>query len=165
MADPLGHTRARRAALVSGLALLLGGTALATAPAALAQVQQAVALTSISVQGNERIDSETVLSYLPLSVGDSVDPQKLDVALKALFRTDLFSDVKLDLNGSVLVIRVVENPVINQVLFEGNSNLKTDKLQDEVQIIREACSPGPRSRRTSDGSSSCIAVPGESRQQ
>src|SRR6516225_205793 len=134
MADPLSHPRARRAALVSGLALLLGSTALVTAPAALAQVQQSVVLTSISVQGNERIDSETVLSYLPLSVGDSADPQKLDVALKALFRTDLFSDVKLDLNGSALVVRVVENPVINQVLFEGNSNLKTDKLQDEVQI-------------------------------
>ena len=134
MADPLSHPRARRAALFSGLALLLGGTALATAPAAIAQVQQSVVLTGISVQGNERIDSETILSYLPLSVGDSVDPPRLDAALKTLFRTDLFSDVKLDLNGSSLVVRVVENPVINQVLFEGNSNLKTDKLQDEVQI-------------------------------
>lgn len=134
MADPTSHTRARRAALVSGLALLLGGTTLASAPSVLAQVQQSVVLTSISVQGNERIDSETVLSYLPISVGDTVDPQKLDVALKTLFRTDLFSDVKLDLDGSTLVVRVVENPVINQVLFEGNSNLKTDKLQDEVQI-------------------------------
>jgi outer membrane protein insertion porin family len=134
MADPTSHTRARRAALVSGLALLLGGTTLASAPSVLAQVQQSVVLTSISVQGNERIDSETVLSYLPISVGDTIDPQKLDVALKTLFRTDLFSDVKLDLDGSTLVVRVVENPVINQVLFEGNSNLKTDKLQDEVQI-------------------------------
>jgi len=118
MADPLSHPRARRAALVSGLALLLGGTVLATAPAAIAQVQQSVVLTGISVQGNERIDSETILSYLPLSVGDSVDPPRLDAALKTLFRTDLFSDVKLDLNGSNLVVRVVENPVINQVLFE-----------------------------------------------
>ena len=134
MADPTSHTRARRAALVSGLALLLGGTALASAPSVLAQVQQSVVLSSISVQGNERIDSETVLSYLPISVGDTVDPQKLDVALKTLFRTDLFSDVKIDLDGSTLVVRVVENPIINQVLFEGNSNLKDDKLQDEVQI-------------------------------
>src|SRR5258708_20266407 len=134
MADPTSPARARRAAVVSGLALLLGGTTLASAPGVLAQVQQSVMLTSISVQGNERIDSETVLSYLPISVGDTVDPQKLDIALKTLFRTDLFSDVKLDLDGSTLVVRVVENPVINQVLFEGNSNLKTDKLQDEVQI-------------------------------
>jgi outer membrane protein insertion porin family len=135
MADPSRNTRARSAAFVSSLALLLGGTALTVAPVAWAQVpQQTVTLSSITVQGNERIDSETVLSYLPISVGDTVDPQKLDVALKALFKTDLFSDVKLDLDGSALIVRVVENPIINQVLFEGNSNLKTDKLEDEIQI-------------------------------
>lgn len=130
----MSHTRARSAALVSGLALLLGAGVIGFAPPVLAQVQQTVVLTGIQVQGNERIDSETILSYLPLSVGDTVDPVKLDTALKALFRTDLFSDVKLDLQGTVLVVRVVENPVINQVLFEGNSNLKTDKLEDEIQI-------------------------------
>lgn len=134
MADPSSHTRARHAALVSGLALLVGGGAFTIARPAAAQVQQPIVLTGIQVQGNERIDSETILSYLPLSVGDTVDPQKLDTALKTLFRTDLFSDVKLDLQGAVLVVRVVENPVINQVLFEGNSNLKTDKLEDEIQI-------------------------------
>jgi outer membrane protein insertion porin family len=135
MADPLSHTRARKAAFASTLALLLGGTALAAAPAAFAQAQQQSALISaIQVQGNERIDSETILSYLPLTVGQEVDPEKLDLALKALFKTDLFSDVKLDMDGSTLVVRVVENPVINQVLFEGNSNLKDDKLEDEIQI-------------------------------
>jgi outer membrane protein insertion porin family len=135
MADPLSHPRARRAALVSTLAVLLGGTALVAPQIAAAQIQsQGAVIGAIEVQGNERIDSETILSYLPLAVGDSVDPQKLDVALKALFKTDLFSDVKLDMSGSTLVVRVVENPVINQVLFEGNSNLKTDKLEDEIQI-------------------------------
>ncbi|HEY5289020.1 MAG TPA: outer membrane protein assembly factor BamA [Caulobacteraceae bacterium] len=135
MAEPSSHTRARRAALVSGIAVLLAGVAVIAPPPASAQIQQqSVSLTGIQVQGNERIDSETILSYLPLSVGDTIDPQKLDTALKALFKTDLFSDVKLDMDGSTLVVRVVENPVINQVLFEGNSNLKTDKLQDEIQI-------------------------------
>ncbi|HXU99416.1 MAG TPA: outer membrane protein assembly factor BamA [Caulobacteraceae bacterium] len=118
----------------------MGGAAVVAAPSVLAQVlsqsqtDQSVTLGSITVEGNERIDSETVLSYLPLSVGDSVNAQKIDAALKALFRTDLFSDVKINLQGTTLVVRVVENPVINQVLFEGNSNLKTDKLQDEIQI-------------------------------
>ncbi|HEY7851735.1 MAG TPA: POTRA domain-containing protein, partial [Caulobacteraceae bacterium] len=111
MADPSSITRARRTALVSSLALLMGGTALVAAPSALAQAQQSVTLTSIAVQGNERIDSETVASYLPLTVGDTVDARKLDTALKALFKTDLFSDVKLDLQGTSLIVRVVENPV------------------------------------------------------
>ncbi|HEY1559457.1 MAG TPA: outer membrane protein assembly factor BamA [Caulobacteraceae bacterium] len=135
MADPSSHTRARKAALVSTLAVLLGSAALVFPLTAAAQLQsQSAVIGAIEVQGNERIDSETVLSYLPLNVGDTVDPQKLDAALKALFKTDLFSDVKLDMNGSTLVVRVVENPVINQVLFEGNSNLKNDKLEDEIQI-------------------------------
>ena len=134
MADPLKKFRARNAALVSGLALLAGGAIVIGPGVVLAQAQQSGVVGRIVVQGNERIDPETITSYLPIAVGDTVDPAKIDVALKALFRTDLFSDVKIDLQGSDLVVKVVENPVINQVLFEGNSNIKEDKLKDEVQI-------------------------------
>ncbi len=92
MADPSSHTRARKAALVSTLAVLLGSAALVIPLTAAAQLQsQSAVIGAVEVQGNERIDSETVLSYLPLNVGDTVDPQKLDAALKALFKTDLFS--------------------------------------------------------------------------
>ncbi len=134
MADPLKNFRARNAALVSGLALLMGGAVLAAPEAVLAQAQQSGVVGRIVIQGNERIDPETITSYLPIAVGDTVDPAKIDIALKTLFRTDLFSDVKIDLQGTDLVVKVVENPVINQVLFEGNSNIKEDKLKDEVQI-------------------------------
>ena len=134
MADPKRVFRARSVALVSGLALL-AGTAVWVAPGVVvAQAQQSGVVGRILIEGNERIDPETITSYLPISVGDTVDSAKIDVALKALFRTDLFSDVKIDLQGSDLVVKVVENPVINQVVFEGNSNLKDDKLKDEVQI-------------------------------
>ena len=75
-----------------------------------------------------------MLSYLPIQPGDTVDPARIDLALKTLFRTDLFADVKIDLVGSQLVIKVVENQIINQVVFEGNSNLKEDKLKDEVTV-------------------------------
>ncbi len=88
----------------------------------------------ILLQGNERIDPETILSYLPIQAGDTVESPKIDAGLKALFRTNLFSDVKIDQRGNDLVVTVVENPIINQVLFEGNSNLKDDKLKDEIQI-------------------------------
>ena len=111
---------------------MVPAVALAQAPQLLSQ--QSAHVDRILVQGNERIDPETILSYLPIAVGDTVDAAKIDAALKALFRTDLFSDVKIDLRGNDLVVQVVENPIINQVLFEGNSNLKTDKLQDEIQI-------------------------------
>ncbi len=134
MADPLKNFRARNAALVSGLALLVGGAALTAPQVVLAQAQQSGVVGRIVIQGNERIDPETITSYLPIAVGDTVDPAKIDIALKTLFRTDLFSDVKIDLQGTDLVVKVVENPVINQVLFEGNSSIKEDKLKDEVQI-------------------------------
>ena len=134
MADPKSIFRARSAALVSGLALLAGTAIWVTPSVVVAQAQQSGTVSRILIEGNERIDPETITSYLPISVGDTVDSAKIDVALKALFRTDLFSDVKIDLQGSDLVVKVVENPVINQVVFEGNSNLKDDKLKDEVQI-------------------------------
>jgi len=90
----------------------------------------------ITVQGNERIETGTILSYLPIAVGEGADAARIDMALKTLARTDLFSDERIELNPETgeLVVRVVENPIINQVIFEGNSALGTDKLKDEVSI-------------------------------
>jgi len=105
------------------------------APAPAARPAESGVVQHISVTGNERIEAGTVISYLPINVGDTVTPENIDVALKTLFRTDLFADVKIDLqpNGE-LVVQVVENPIINQVVFEGNSALKEDKLKDEVTV-------------------------------
>ena len=89
----------------------------------------------ILVQGNQRIDQTTVLSYLPIQPGDTVDPVVLDVALRTLQRTQLFADIQLGLqpNGD-LVVSIVENPIINQVVFEGNSALSEKKLTEEVTL-------------------------------
>ncbi len=90
---------------------------------------------AIKVEGNERIEADTVASYLPIAIGDTVDPQRLDLAIKTLFRTDLFADVGLTLMpDGTLVVRVAENPIINRVVFEGNSALADDKLRDEITI-------------------------------
>lgn len=134
MADLMKNARAHRAAIVTLAALLLGTTALTVPRAAYAQAQSGV-VQRVLIQGNERIEAGTILSYLPIQAGDVVDPSRIDVALKTLFRTDLFADVKIDLqqNGD-LVVRVVENPIINRVIFEGNSALKEEKLRDEVTI-------------------------------
>ena len=160
MADPLRHSRVRGLVMVSGLALMTASTALVAPTAALAQAappaaaaaqaaspaalpapasaaslaSQSVKVGRVVLQGNERIDPDTILSYLPISAGDTVDSPRIDAGLKALFRTGLFADIKIEMHGSDLVVAVVENPIINQVLFEGNSNLKDDKLKDEIQI-------------------------------
>jgi outer membrane protein insertion porin family len=134
MTEPMTRRRARCAALFSGVALLIGLGALALPLACYAQGQQSGIVGRIVVQGNERIEQDTILSYLPIQVGDTVDQQKLDLALKALTRTELFSDVRIQLQGDTLLVQVVENPIINQIIFEGNSSIKKDKLEDEVVV-------------------------------
>ena len=96
--------------------------------------EQSGIVRDIVVQGNERIEASTVASYLPIARGDRVDAASIDVALKALSRTDLFTDIAIELRGDTLVVRVVENPIINQVVFDGNRALNDEKLRDEVTI-------------------------------
>ena len=91
-------------------------------------------VSRIIVQGNERIEPSTILSYLPIQIGDPIDNARIDLAVKTLFRTDLFADVSMEMQGNDLIVKVSENPIINQVVFEGNHALKEDKLRDEVTI-------------------------------
>ncbi|MDC7681856.1 outer membrane protein assembly factor BamA [Asticcacaulis sp. BYS171W] len=99
-----------------------------------APAPQVATIGRIKVEGNERIDSATVISYLPIQVGQTVNDALIDQSVKTLFRTELFSDVQIVMNGQEMVISVVEAPIINQVVFEGNSALSKDKLRDEVTI-------------------------------
>jgi outer membrane protein insertion porin family len=91
-------------------------------------------ITDIRIEGIQRIEPETVRSYLLLLPGDEWDPEKVDRSLKALFATGLFADVKLVRDGSVLVVKVVENPIINRIAFEGNSKLSDKDLNGEIQL-------------------------------
>ena len=113
-----------------------GGTTPAPAAAAPSASAPVALVRKITIKGNERIESGTIQSYLPIAVGEGADASRIDLALKTLARTDLFSDERIELNPETgeLVVRVVENPIINQVVFEGNSALATDKLRDEVSI-------------------------------
>lgn len=88
----------------------------------------------IEVQGAERVDPSTVLSYLDLEIGEELNRQSLDRALKSLFATGLFADVTLDQRGDTIIVNVVENPIINQIAFEGNDKIEDDELRPEVQL-------------------------------
>jgi outer membrane protein insertion porin family len=95
---------------------------------------QSNVIRDIRVAGNRRVEPETVRSYLRFSVGDAYDPAKVDQSIKALFATGLFSDVRIDRDGAGVLITVQENPVINQVAFEGNSEVEKAALEAEVQL-------------------------------
>jgi outer membrane protein insertion porin family len=95
---------------------------------------QSGAIRSIRVEGNRRVEPETVRTYLRFNVGDAYDPAKVDQSIRSLFSTGLFSDVTIDREGSGVVVRVVENPVVNQVAFEGNREVDKATLSAEVQL-------------------------------
>jgi outer membrane protein insertion porin family len=93
-----------------------------------ARVQQ------IRIEGSQRIEPDTIRSYLTLKVGDNFDPVEIDKSLKTLFATGLFADVTIGRQSGDLVVRVVENPIINRIAFEGNSKLEDKTLLDEAQL-------------------------------
>lgn len=91
-------------------------------------------VTRIDVVGAQRVEAETVRSYMTVRVGDRASRSALDKSLKALFKTGLFADVALRLRGTVLVVTVSENPIINRLAFEGNKRISDDILSQEVQL-------------------------------
>ncbi len=123
---------------VRGLALccvVLGGTLVGAVCVTVASSGVAVAQTvnSIAVEGNRRVEADTVRSYFKPGPGGRLGPLEIDEALKALYGTGLFSDVRISHSGSRLVVTVFENPVINRVAFEGNKKAKDEQLKTEVQ--------------------------------
>jgi outer membrane protein insertion porin family len=97
-------------------------------------VAQAAVASSIQVQGNQRIEAETIKTYLKIKPGKAYSAGDIDESVKVLYGTGLFSDVSIVQRGSVLVVTVVENPVINRVLFEGNDKVKSDTLSNIVDL-------------------------------
>ncbi len=91
-------------------------------------------IRTIRVEGNKRVEPETVRSYLTFSSGDAYDPARIDELLKALFATGLFQDVRIRRDGATVVIVVVENPIVNRVAFEGNHEIEDSTLTSEVQL-------------------------------
>ena len=83
-----------------------------------AYAQSGQTIRNIRIEGNRRVEPETVRSYLLFSPGDVYNPERVDESLKALFATGLFQDVSIRRQGSTVIIVVEENPVINQVAFD-----------------------------------------------
>ena len=93
-----------------------------------------IKLTGVDVEGTQRIELDTVRSYLLIKPGDEITPQKLDQSLKRIFATGLFADVSLKQVGTRILVKVIENPVINRISFEGNKRIEDSVLVPEVQL-------------------------------
>ena len=111
--------------------------ATATGPGSVVQAQSITdggQINEIVIRGTQRIEPTTVRSYLEVDPGDSFDGQRLNSSLKSLYDTGLFEDVVLSREGDRLIVDVEENPIINRIAFEGNDELDTETLRQEVEL-------------------------------
>lgn len=113
-------------------AFWVAGLVLATTDLALAQTEELI--EQIVVEGNQRIEETTVKSYLTVDVGQPFQPEELDQSLKNLFASSFFDDVALMREGNTLLVKVVENPIINRIAYEGNRRLEQDTFETEIQL-------------------------------
>jgi outer membrane protein insertion porin family len=116
--------------------LLLGAGPIVTGIVGLVTADQAAAAVASSIQvvGNQRVDADTVKTYIVIKVGKPYGASEIDESIKILYGTGLFSDVGIGQRGSVLVVTIVENPVVNAVLFQGNKKVKSNILEQLVDL-------------------------------
>ena len=98
-----------------------------------AAAADAFVVRDIRLEGLQRITAGTVFNYLPISVGDTVDSTRTAGALRALFGTGFFRDVRLERDGDTLVVTVIERPSIGSIEFSGNEDLKTEDLLSALE--------------------------------
>jgi outer membrane protein insertion porin family len=130
--------RVKRGLVVAGVLLgvsLFGFTpsGLLSGAAMAAPAEAGLTANSIIVQGNRRVEADTVRSYFKVAPGERLDAARIDAGLKALYASGLFEDVHISQSGGHLVVTVVEAPVINRLAFEGNRRMKDEQLQEEIQ--------------------------------
>lgn len=91
-------------------------------------------VSDIRIQGNQRIEAETILSYIQIKKGSPATDEEINSALKELYATGYFTDVKVHGEGNTVLIEVEENPIINRIAYEGNKKLRDDQIKEEIQL-------------------------------
>ena len=92
-------------------------------------------VSDIRIDGLQRIGAGTIFTYLPIERGDTVDSARIGEAMRALYKTGFFEDIRLDREGSILVVAVTERPAINTLTLSGNKDLKTEDLMTNLKEI------------------------------
>jgi len=90
-------------------------------------------INTLQIEGNRRVEVDTIKSYFKAGPGGRLDQAAIDDGLKALIETGLFQDVRISTTGGRVLVTVVENPVIGKVAFEGNKKVKDEQLSAEIQ--------------------------------
>ena len=115
------------------LVLAFGILAVPGVPEFASRTAEAAVVSSIVVTGNKRVEAATIRNYVLIVPGKSFGAVDIDESVKALYGTSLFSDVTISINGSRLVVAVVENPIVSTVIIRGNKKVKSDALVPLLQ--------------------------------
>ena len=100
----------------------------------LANTQRTIQIKDIIVKNNQRLDTETILSYLNINSGDKINYEILNNKLKEMYKLGLFADIKFRVSNNNLIVLVKENPMINNVDFIGNNHIKTEVFTAEIKL-------------------------------
>lgn len=125
--------RTVRTVVIAGTMTAVGLVMATSAGMVLSTEVNAQSASGIVVQGNRRIEADTIRSYFRTGPGEPLTAARVDEAIKAMYATGLFRDVRVSRQAGRLVVQVAENEVINRVVFEGNRRLKTEQLQGEIE--------------------------------
>jgi outer membrane protein insertion porin family len=131
--DP-GAQRARRRVSRRALPALLVAIIVGLSPGAV-QAFEPFVVRDIRVEGAQRTEAGTVFSYLPIKVGERIDDERASQAVKALYATGFFRDVRLERQGDVLIVAVQERPTISSITFVGNKEFDTDTVKKALKDI------------------------------
>jgi outer membrane protein insertion porin family len=108
---------------------------LAYSPLAYTQEPATFIVEDIRIEGLQRISEGAVFNYLPVSIGDELDRQRIQEAMRAMFATEFFANVELRRDGNTLIISVVERPTIANFEITGNKDIKTEDLMESLSLI------------------------------
>ena len=92
-------------------------------------------INEIRVQGNQRVQMETVLDYLPIHLGQRLTQAQMNEVISAVYQSGFFSDVALQREGDTLIVKVKERPTVNSISFSGNHVIKKDKIDEVLKDV------------------------------
>jgi outer membrane protein insertion porin family len=98
------------------------------------------ALEKIDIVGNDRISDETIKSFIDVKINDEINSKKLNDILKDLYETDFFEDIEISFNNQILLIKILENPIIENIFYEGIKNKKILEILKENSLVRSRSS-------------------------
>src|SRR5258705_4967143 len=116
-----------------GFAAVCAAILLAAAAGAIAQSFPPFVVRDIGVEGLQRTEAGTVFSYLPIKVGETMNDEKARQAVRALYATGFFQDVRLEVDNDVLVVFVQERPAIAQIDFVGMKEFEPDNIKKALR--------------------------------